>query len=160
MIKKTILFFFLILVACDSPTEFSSQALQEKFINYTQEEVTFQSVLTKYKGQKILIDVWASWCKDCIVGFKDLKTIQQKNPEVRYVFLSMDKSVQVWKKAMIRFPIKGDHYYLKEGTDGSFANFINLWWIPRYMVVNETGEITVFKATEITDKKIAKALKK
>ena len=44
-------------------------------------------------------------------------------------------------------------------NDGDFVDFINLGWIPRYMVINEQGEITLFKATNASDKNIIKALK-
>ena len=44
--------------------------------------------------------------------------------------------------------------------DGEFVDFINLNWIPRYMVINESGEITLFKATNAADKEIKEALKK
>ena len=43
--------------------------------------------------------------------------------------------------------------------DGEFVNFINLNWIARYMVIDETGEIKLFKATDASDEKIKEALK-
>jgi len=48
---------------------------------------------------------------------------------------------------------------MKTGKKGAFGRFLGLWWIPRYIVVNELGEIIVFKATKITDKNILKAFK-
>ena len=36
---------------------------------------------------------------------------------------------------------------MAEGKKGTFGKFLGLWWIPRYMVINESGEITLFKAT-------------
>jgi hypothetical protein len=89
-----------------------------------------------------------------------LKKLQKENPEVSYVFLSLDKTTNSWKKGIDRFQIKGEHYFMQEGKKGEFGDFLNLWWIPRYMVVNESGEITLFKATKITDKNILEALKK
>jgi thiol-disulfide isomerase/thioredoxin len=108
----------------------------------------------------VLIDVWASWCKDCIVGLPNLKKFQKENPEVVYLFLSLDRNIKSWKRGIDRFGIEGEHYFMQEGKKGSFGDFLNLWWIPRYVVVNETGEITLFKATKITDKNIVEALKK
>ena len=49
---------------------------------------------------------------------------------------------------------------MMEGKKGASGDFLNLCWIPRYVVVNESGEITLFKATKITDKNILEALKK
>ena len=158
--KKLLLLVFLVLISCEKPTHFTTDALQEKFTNLDLEEITFQKILEMHKGQKILIDVWASWCRDCVVSLQDLKNLQSKNPEVDYVFLSLDRTINSWKKGLNRFQMQGDHYFMKEGKKGELGNFLNLWWIPRYIVVNELGEITLFKATEITDKNILEALKK
>lgn len=160
MKKLVVLIAFIFLGCGENPTHFSSEALQEEFTNLQDEEVTFQSILDKYIGKKILIDVWASWCRDCITSLEDLKKLQKENSEVAYVFLSLDKNLKSWRKGIDRFQIEGDHYFMKEGKKAEFGNFLNLWWIPRYVVVNEEGEISMFKATEITDKKILEAFKK
>ena len=36
---------------------------------------------------------------------------------------------------------------------------LNSNWIPRYMVIDEQGDITLFKAKKATDKRIKEALK-
>jgi thiol-disulfide isomerase/thioredoxin len=149
------------MVSCgENPTQFSNEALQEGFTNLNDEEVTFQSILDTHKGRKILIDVWASWCGDCITGLPSLKKLQKENQDIAYVFLSLDKNVKSWRKGIDRFQIEGDHYFMKAGKKAEFGDFLDLWWIPRYVVVNEKGEITLFKATKITDKKILEAFKK
>ncbi|MBL4605422.1 MAG: TlpA family protein disulfide reductase, partial [Flavobacteriaceae bacterium] len=137
-----------------------AEALQERLTNLSDQEITFQSILDTHKGKKILIDVWASWCGDCIAGLPDLKKLQKETPEVMYVFLSLDKNVNSWKKGIDHFQIEGDHYFMKAGKKGGLGDFLGLWWIPRYIVVSEKGEITLFKATKITDKKILEAFKK
>ncbi|MGB1169474.1 MAG: TlpA family protein disulfide reductase [Flavobacteriaceae bacterium] len=159
MMKKLFLSLLLLTAGCEMPTQFSNEALQDKFTSIDGQEYTLNTILTKHKGEKILIDIWASWCRDCIVTLSELKKLQQENPEVHYVFLSLDKSKKNWLKAVDRLKIKGDHYYMKTGKKGTFGRFLGLWWIPRYIVVNELGEIIVFKATKITDKNILKALK-
>lgn len=160
--KKLIVLLGILFSSCsfEVPTQFSEEALQETFVNLDQKEVSFQEILDKHKGSKILIDVWASWCRDCIVGMPDLKKLQTENPEIKYVFLSLDKSQASWKKAIARFQMNGNHYFMKAGKKGEFGDFLNLWWIPRYVVVSEIGEISLFKATKITDKKILEAFKK
>jgi hypothetical protein len=43
---------------------------------------------------------------------------------------------------------------------GEFVNFISLGWIPRYMVIDERGNISLFKATSASDSAIIEALEK
>ena len=159
MKKFLLLSLLLVSIGCQRPTEFSDEALQDEFISINQQELTLSSILTKHKGEKILIDIWASWCRDCIVTLPELKKLQNENPDVHFVFLSLDKSKERWARAIDLLKIKGDHYYMKTGKKGALGKFLNLWWIPRYVAVNEFGEITLFKATKITDKNILKALK-
>jgi thiol-disulfide isomerase/thioredoxin len=144
--------------SCESPTQFTEESVQEVFLDLNENKIVFKDIIKQYKGEKVLIDVWASWCADCIVGLPNLKAFQKEHPHVKYLFLSLDNTAQRWKKAIDQYQIKGDHYFMKEGKKGPLGDFLNLWWIPRYVVVNEQGDIALFKATKITDKNIAEAL--
>jgi thiol-disulfide isomerase/thioredoxin len=164
MIKK-FLFFFLflvVLVGCNfqSPTAFSEEVLNDSFLDVNNKSIELKEILNNNKGQKILINAWASWCRDCVAGFPNLKEFQKNNPTVKYVFLSTDRSVFSWKKAIKKYNIKGEHYFMKNGLNSDFGDFLNSNWIPRYLVVNENGAISLFKAKKITDKRIVEALKK
>jgi len=143
-----------------NPSTFSEKAQNESFLNLNHTSVLFKDILSKNKGHKILVNVWASWCSDCVAGFPDLKEFQKNNPKVKPVFLSIDRSVFRWKKAIDKYNIEGEHYFMKNGLNGGFGDFLNSNWTPRYMVVNEKGEIELFKAKKITDKRIVEALKK
>jgi len=161
--KKIFLLLIVAFISCniEKPTQFSDAAYTEMLIGLNNSKITLREVLYQNKGKKILIDVWASWCKDCIVGIPKIKALQKEFPDVVFLFLSVDRSKPSWKRAITKYNLIGEHYNLQEGmNDGEFVDFINLNWIPRYMVIDETGEIAVFKATNASDKKIKKALKK
>ncbi|SDS29179.1 Thioredoxin-like [Polaribacter sp. KT25b] len=160
--KKIIFILLIVFVSCNSekPTQFSEEANLEMLVGLDNSKITLREVLEAHKGKKILIDVWASWCKDCIVGVPKAKELQKEFPEVVYLFLSVDRSNPSWKRAIKKYNLVGEHYNLPEGmNDGDFVNFINLNWIPRYMVIDETGKIILFKATNASDEKIKEALK-
>ena len=142
----------------ERPTQFSNEALNDAFIGLDGNSVTFQSILDENAGETILVDVWASWCKDCIVGMPALKALQQEFPNVKFLFLSLDRSVSGWKNGIMKYELEGMHYYMQSGWDGPFGEFIRMNWIPRYMVVDPQGTITLFKATKIIDKRIKDAL--
>ena len=64
------------------------------------------------------------------------------------------------EKRIQRFQMEGVHYNIPTGMrHGAFVDFVNLSWIPRYMVVDEMGAISLFKATNSSDKSILAALK-
>jgi thiol-disulfide isomerase/thioredoxin len=160
--KKIFLLIIIVFVSCNSekPTQFSDKAYVEMLVGLDDSKITLREVLYQQKGKKILIDVWASWCKDCIVGVPKIKELQKEFPDVVFLFLSVDRSNPSWKRAIKKYNLIGEHYNLPEGmSDGEFVDFINLNWIPRYMVIDETGKIKLFKATNASDKNIKEALK-
>jgi len=158
-----IVFLSLIFLNCTftTPTLFSEKALQDSFLSLDGKSIKFQEILKKHKGKKILIDVWASWCADCIKGMPTIEKIQKEFPEIVFLFISVDKNGKGWKNGIKKHTIKGEHYNLPKGMkNGDFVDFLNLNWIPRYLVVDEQGGVTLFKATKSSDKKIVEALKK
>jgi thiol-disulfide isomerase/thioredoxin len=159
--KKIILILFIGFVGCNTeyPKQFSDKANLEMLLGLDNSKITLGEVLYDKKGKKVLIDVWASWCKDCIVGFPKVKKLQKEFPHVVFLFLSVDLSNSSWKKAIKKYNLVGEHYNLPKGmNDGDFVDFINLGWIPRYMVIDEKGDILLFKATNASDKYLRKAL--
>lgn len=159
--KKIFVFFLIVVSSCttDYPKDFSEAALKEMLITQDEMKLTFREVLYENKGKKILINFWASWCKDCINDFPKIKQLQKEFPDVVYVFLSVDFGKPSWKKAIKKYDLKGLHYNLPKGMkEGNLVEFANLKWISRYMVIDENGKISLFKANKAADDNIKKAL--
>lgn len=161
--KRTylILIAFVSLFNCNSqePTQFPETALNDTFTTLSGESVTFQDILDKHKGKTIVIDVWASWCKDCIQGMPKVKALQENYKDVAYVFLSLDRKIEAWKNGINKYDVNGDHYYMHSGKKSGFGKFLKIGWIPRYMVINEASEIVVFDVIEADDKNLIEAVK-
>lgn len=136
------------------PTTFSKEALDDTFITLEGESITFKDILKAYKGKTLVIDIWASWCGDCIGGMPKVKALQKEHHEVAYIFLSLDRSQKAWKKGIEKYNVVGNHYFMKSGWKGPFGTFVDLDWIPRYMVVDNQGNIKLYKAVEADDTKI------
>ncbi|GEC79413.1 alkyl hydroperoxide reductase [Flavobacterium aquatile] len=142
-------------------TQFSEEALNGIVLNSESKETAFRDILEKHKGKTILIEVWASWCSDCVKAMPKLKEIQKENPEVVYVFISMDKSFEKWNEGIKKHEIVGEHYWVNDekGMKGSFGQSIDLDWIPRYIIVRGEMEVTLYRAIEKDFDKINQALK-
>ncbi|MBJ6369705.1 TlpA family protein disulfide reductase [Snuella sedimenti] len=161
---RKICYAFILLISffnCENsdPTQFSEAALNDVFETLGGDQVAFREILEKYEGRTVLIDVWASWCSDCIKSMPDLKTVQDEYTDVAYVFLSLDRGQEAWKRGIEKYKVKGEHYYMLSGREGAFGEFANLSWIPRYMVVDKKGRIKLFNAIKPNDKRIKVLLK-
>jgi thiol-disulfide isomerase/thioredoxin len=140
-------------------TEFSEDVLNEQYVSLDGEPISFQKILSKHKGKQIVIDVWASWCRDCIVGLPKLEALQAEKPEAVYLFLSADRNLETWKRTIKKYNIEGVHYFMPKGTKGLLGKFVDIDWIPRYMIVDSEGRIQLFEAIEADDPLITHTLK-
>ena len=160
--KKIGLLFILVFVGCNAerPTEFSELAINDTIYNVNNSPFSIKEVLDTYQGKKVLIDVWASWCADCVKGLPSVRNLQKEYPEVIFLFLSVDKNKNAWKNGIERFQMKGAHYNLPKGLkSGDFVDFIDVGWIPRYLVIDAQGKIALFKATSASAAAVSEALK-
>ncbi len=142
----------------ETPTQFSEEALNDTFITLEGNSVAFKDILETHKGKTLIMDIWASWCGDCIKGMPKVKALQQRYKNVTYIFLSLDRTQDAWKKGIKKYNVKGENYYMQSGWKGPFGEFVDLDWIPRYMVVDAKGNINLFKAIEADDKRIEQIL--
>lgn len=161
--KKTIvqLCLALGLVACNSNKEsFNQEALAEPLTNLEGNKTTFEAVLEANKGNVLVIDVWASWCPDCIGGLPKLKKLQADFPSVKYLFLSYDKDVESWKNGIEKYQVNGEHYLIGSNwKGGGFKSAVDIDWIPRYILVDANGKIALYRAIEANDEKLIQTLK-
>jgi len=140
--------------------EFSKESLEKKLITPENTEIAFQDILKKHNGKITVVEVWASWCGDCIKAMPKIKQMQNDFPEVDYVFLSVDKAFDKWQLGVEKHELKGDHYWITDGMKGDFGKSINLNWIPRYIIIDKAGKVVTYKAIETDFEKMYEQIKK
>jgi thiol-disulfide isomerase/thioredoxin len=147
-------------ISCtNAQKQFSSKSKKQKLTTLEGKDISFGDVLNQYKGKTILVEVWASWCSDCVKAMPKVKEMQTNNPNVDYVFISMDKAFDKWQAGIEKHELKGDHYWATDGMKGEFGKSIDLDWIPRYIIIDKKGKIVIYRAIETDFDKINKQLK-
>ena len=122
-------------------TKFSKEALSETLLATDGSQVAFKDILKQYKGKTLVIEVWASWCGECVKAMPKLKELQANNPDVAYLFISMDKTADKWKAGIEKHEMKGDNFMANDQMKGVFAKAIDVDWIPRYIILDKKGKI-------------------
>ncbi len=140
--------------------EFSKESLSKNLITIDNVEANFEGILKKHIGKVTVIEVWASWCSDCVKAMPKVKEMQANNPNVDFVFISMDKAFDKWQAGIKNHELKGFHYWATDGMKGEFGKAIDLDWIPRYIVLDQKGNIVIYRAIETDFDKINAQLKK
>ena len=82
-------------------------------------ENTLQTILDKYKGKTILIDIWATWCGPCKFGHEKMKPLKEElsDKDIVYIYLTSPTSdYDKWKDYIT--DISGEHYFLTQEQSG------------------------------------------
>lgn len=116
----------------------------DQLIQADGEVITMENMLSKYKGKKVYVDFWASWCVPCRAEFpfsRSLKkSLERKN--VVFVYLSIDKVQNDWLKANEEEQLGGvDSYVFSNAQESVFLKKYKIASIPRYFLFDEDGKI-------------------
>ena len=146
------------LTSCQAQTEFLTESLNAILIDTENQAINFEEILKQNEGKTVVIEVWASWCSDCIKSMPQVKKLKEKFPEVAFVNLSCDKNFDAWKSGIEKFEVSGDNFLIPDGMKGEFGTSIKLDWIPRFIVINKEGKIVLFRAIEKDFDKIIESI--
>lgn len=144
-----------------SKTQFSKEALNQKLENEDGKSITVKEILNQHKGKVMVIDFWAGWCRDCLKAFPKAKELEKNNPNVDFVFFSLDRSKEGLDRSLEKFNMKEkENYWFSTGWKNDFNNYIELNWIPRYMVIDQQSNIAKYYAITPEDPEIQATIDK
>ena len=173
MMKKVLLFFVLLsLGAKAARAQFIQQDLDNKYATElvkvgtaapdfkmkTPEGKTLQ--LSKFaKGKTVVLDFWASWCRDCRKDAPEVVRMYEKYRQhgIEFIGISMDTDVEAWKKAIGQFGITYPQVSeLKKFKETDIAKAYGVNWIPSMVVIGPDGQV---KLSTVLSYKVDKYLK-
>jgi len=97
--------------------------------------------LSDLKGKVVYIDVWGTWCAPCIREIPYSKILQKEfvdNEEIVFLYVSIDKDKEAWKKKVLDdSEWEGLHII----NDGSISKAYIIYGLPRYIIIDKEGKI-------------------
>ena len=108
--------------------------------------------LKDFRGKYVYIDVWATWCRPCIVQFPFIKKLKEeyKNKNIVFVGISTDddrrsngnweKAREKWKKMVKQKNLDGIQLWAGK-DDARFSKEYAIRGIPRFILIDPKGNI-------------------
>lgn len=128
-------------------------------------EQTLSTILEKYKGKAVFVDVWATWCGPCRAGHKAMAPLKAElnDKDIVYVYISAPSSpLATWQKMIPDIP--GEHYFLNQKQyDYIMSEIYHSQGIPTYGIYDREGKQTFthigFPGTDKVKEELMKAMK-
>ena len=121
--------------------------------------------LSDLRGNVVLVDFWASWCRPCRVKhpelvsvYNEFKDAKFRNAEGFQIYsVSLDKNLQAWKNAIKQDKLTWNYHVSDlKGWQSEAARTYGVRSIPTNVLLNEKGEIV---ATNLHGERLKAALK-
>lgn len=98
-----------------------------------------KTIVSRYKGKAVYVDLWATWCGPCCNGIKAMKPHHDdfSADDVQFVYITDESSpADKWNTMVVDMP--GDHYRLKtmQGLEPAISG------IPRYLIFDREGNLS------------------
>jgi len=118
--------------------------------------------LSAFKGKYVYIDVWATWCKPCMMEIPDLLALQKalKDKNIAFISVSIDKPEDAakWKKVIAEKHLGGTQLIAENAWDSSMVRDYKIESVPRFILIDPQGKIVDFDAKRPSNEELLKEL--
>jgi len=95
-----------------------------------------------FKGQKVLINFWATWCAPCVIEFPKLIELAKNNPDIIIIALSSDIQDDKIKNFLKKNPLKSRNFIVARDQKRKITTDIfQTFKLPETLIISPSGKI-------------------
>jgi len=126
--------------------EFSETVL----LDTSNQKITFGELMASFKGKVVYLDMWSMGCGPCRAAMPFSKQLKEKleGQPIEFVYISLDKiEKEGWEEVFqVTFTNK-NHYVFENGFNSRLNKFMEINWVPNYMIFDKEGNLIEFNAS-------------
>lgn len=120
-----------------------------------------KTTLESLKGKYVYIDLWATWCGPCRAEIPFLKELEKSLHDKNIAFVSIstdsEKDHEKWKTFVKEKELTGIQLYA-DRANMDFIKAFNVNTIPRFILIDPTGNVVDADAARPSDPKLKEQL--
>jgi len=114
--------------------------------------------LDRFRGQPVVLNLWASWCPPCRREMPVLQAAQQQHPEVHVVFLNQGEGPGTVRRFLAAEQLDLDHVLLDLGSQAS--RHFHSTGLPTTLFFNAEGKLVATHLGELSRGHLGDALRR
>lgn len=111
--------------------------------------LTFGEMMEAHKGHVVYVDFWGMGCGPCRAAMPYEKVLKEKlaGEPIDFVYISMESIRQKnWEDVYAATFTKTNHYIMQNGFQSKLNKFMEINWVPCYMIFDKEGKLVDFNA--------------
>jgi thiol-disulfide isomerase/thioredoxin len=106
------------------------------------EDHLISSIKNKYKGKRIYIDIWATWCGGCRAEFPKYKEIiDEYENMVKFVFLCVSSPEKIYLNILNTLDFNAEHYFVSAKQYEELKVNYEVASLPHYIFIKPDGTV-------------------
>jgi thiol-disulfide isomerase/thioredoxin len=103
--------------------------------------IFFNQILDEYRGKKLYIDIWATWCGPCKRQLPKTVELSKIYPDIEFIYICTKSKKKAWENIIKDFQIEGRNYLINAEQYEYLRRRFKISGIPHSILIDSKGRV-------------------